>query len=196
LQKLRRSEDDEAWHEFYRLYHSLILGFARKQGCSAELCREVLQEAMVTLMRVMPRFVYDRDRGRFKAYLYSLVRTGVLAATRRQRRYDLVHSPVEPGGPDPFEQVPDERLDPAGTAWDREWLQSLLAQALERVRARVEPPTFRSFTLYVLEERPIDEVCRELGLTPNAVHQHRSRLIEMLRGEMAHLRRELGDREP
>ena len=193
---LRDPGNDRAWYEFYRLYRSIIVGYARSRGCPADMAHEVMQETLVALLQTMPQFAYDRAKGQFRSYLYCMVRTSIGAALRRRRRYLLIGNPGDENTPNPLAHIRDENSAEAGADWDRQWEQHLLAQALERVRRKVNETTFRSFSRYVLEGRPAEEVSRELGLTANAVHQHRSRVIDLLRREMARIREELGEPAP
>jgi len=81
-----------------------------------------------------------------------------------------------------------------GKAWDKMWDQQLFRTALERVRERVEPVTYRSFEMYVLEERPTAEVQAALGIDDrNTVYQQRSRVIRLLEAEVHRLRLEVGE---
>jgi RNA polymerase sigma factor (sigma-70 family) len=191
LLSLRDSGNDQAWHEFYRLYRGLIVGYARSHGCSASLAREVMQETMIALLQTLPRFVYDRTKGQFRHYLCTVVRTSIRAAVRRQSRYVQVSHPLGEDTPDPFAQIPDENAAEACADWDRHWEQNLLAQALARVQGKVNETTFRSFSRYVLDGCPAAQVCEELGLTANAVYQHRNRVTDLLRREIAQIRADL-----
>lgn len=193
LLHLRDPGDDQAWYEFYRLYRGVIVGYARGRGCPADMAREVMQETLVGLMQTMPRFVYDQSRGQFRSYLYTMVRTSIRAALRRRQRYVLVGSPADDSAPNPLAHMLDENAVEAGAEWDRQWEQNLLAQALKRVQGKVSETTYRSFTRYVLDGCPAADVCRELGLTANAVYQHRNRVTDLLRRELVLLRAELGE---
>jgi RNA polymerase sigma-70 factor (ECF subfamily) len=193
LLNLRDPGNDEAWGEFYQLYYGVIIGYARSRGCPADMAREVVQETMVALLQTLPRFVYDRDRGRFRVYLYCMVRTSIRAALRRRQRDIPVGHPGDGAAANLWARLLDESVAEAGAEWDRQWEQNLLAQALKRVQAKVSQTTFRSFSRYVLDGCAAAAVGQELGLTANAVHQHRSRVIELLRREMALIREELGE---
>lgn len=191
LQSLRRADDDDAWREFFRLYRGLIVGYARTRGCTDDQAKEVLQQTMISLVRVMPCFEYDRSHGKFRSFLLKIVHDHIMDSLRWSRKTRAV--PLDEGA---ATQILDEGHRPDPAPWDRRFDQNLLAQALERVRGRVDARTYRSFDLYVLQGKPAPEVAEALALQPNAVYQHRNRVIAMLQREVAALRRELGEPAP
>jgi RNA polymerase sigma-70 factor (ECF subfamily) len=197
LLRLSSPDDDRAWHEFHRLYHGLILGYAAEQGCRGDVGDEVLQQTMITLLRVLPRFEYRRAPGQFRCYLRRIVHSHVVDTVRRQRKYVLASAGSGEDGElvDPFARIADETSAQACADWDRQWERNLLVQALERVRTAVSQTTFASFCRYVLEGRSVEDVCRELGLTANTVYQHRNRVLAILRREVEQIRADVGECE-
>jgi RNA polymerase sigma-70 factor (ECF subfamily) len=194
LSRLCGPDDDRAWHEFHRLYQSLILGYAAEHGCHGDQAYEVLQQTMITLMRVLPSFECRQIPGQFRSCLRRIVHAHVVNTVRRQRKY-VLGSAGDGEGTDPFAQIPDENSPQACADWDRQWERNLLAQALERVQAKVSDTTFTSFSRSVLEGCSVETVCRELGLTANAVYQHRNRVLALLRREIEQVRAEVGECE-
>ena len=191
LMRLRDPGDDQAWRSFYERYAPLIVRFCLDNGCSRDQSREVVQETLVYLMRRLGTFSYDRGRGKFRSYLLSVVQARVTDAyRRRQRARQLL---MEDVADCELDQVRDVGVEVPGDAWDRHWEEMLLELALERVRLRVHPRTWRSFELYVLAGIDVGDVARKLGIKPNAVYQHRNRLIELLKQETAFLEKELED---
>lgn len=191
LIRLRDPEDSDAWDTFHRRYSNLILSFAMRRGCTRPMAFDVLQETMITLMRIMPAFTYDRSRGQFRSFLLKIVQNHLVNAFRRERRY--AKADTDDGLP--AERRADDAPDPAAALeadWDHEWQKSCMLEALERVRRRCTPHTFQVFRQYVLEQRPMEQICKELDTNRNTVYQHRARLIRMLKEEVAALQQEMG----
>ena len=191
LMRLRDPGDDEAWESFYKRYAPLIVRFCLDSGCKHDLSLEVVQETLVYLTRRLATFSYDRHKGRFRSYLLSVVQGRITDAHRRAQRTSQLFSDLASAGD--LDHIRDSGVEDPGEAWDRRWDEMLLDLALGRVRLRVHPRTFRSFEMYVREGVDVKEVARELGVKPNAVHQHRNRVIELLKREYAFLEKEVED---
>jgi len=191
LLRMRNPEDEDAWEHFFSFYAPLILRYSRQCGCDRSMADDILQETLVALMKTIPTFRYDRARGRFRDYVRKVVRRRV---GRAYKRSELRCSLEDHLHPDRRNQISDSKAVVPGAAWDELWDQQLLRAALARVRDRVEPLTFRSFELYVLDERPTAEVQAVLGIADrNTVYQHRSRVMKVLEEEMQKLREEVGE---
>lgn len=191
LIRLKSIEDEDAWDEFYRLYSPLILSFARQRGCTPTTAADVLQETMVRLLRSFPEFSYHPEMGKFRSFLLRIVDARISDAFRRSRAREKLAQRAgvesEPPGATPSEE-------PApGADWDRLWDKNLLLQAFDRVKRKVQPNTFESFDLYVLQELPIKDVQGRTGIPPNVIYQHRNRVLKLMRKEVELLKSELGE---
>jgi RNA polymerase sigma-70 factor, ECF subfamily len=65
--------------------------------------------------------------------------------------------------------------------WDAEHDRHVLRGLLNLVRPEFAPSSWEAFRLTTLDARPVPEVAAELGLTANAVHVARSRILARLR---------------
>ncbi len=66
LHRLKQAPAEIDWREFYAKYNAVILSFARKQGADDHTAEDVLQEAMMVVMRKLPSFEYDKQKGSFR----------------------------------------------------------------------------------------------------------------------------------
>lgn len=191
LGRLRVDNAHEAWKQFFEAYWGAILRYARKLGLNDDQAKEVLQETMVALMRILPEFAYDRKKGRFRNFLLTIVHRkalGVLRRMSRQRALTWDELAVEAVA-DPFgHQGSAER-----EARER-WRDSLIEEALHRLRAdpKLEEHTFAVFEAYVIEQQPVEAVARKFGLTENAIYQVRNRLLRRLKVEVTRLMKSSG----
>ncbi len=191
LGRLRAETAHDAWKEFFDAYWGAILRYGRKLGLNAHEAEEVLQETMVALMRVLPKFVYDPQKGSFRNFLLTIVHRKSLSTLKRNTRpRPLVWS----------EGLEAETADPFGDDQAREqeavgrWRDSLMEEAIRRLRddPRLGENTFAVFEAYVVQRRPAEEVARQFGLKENAVYQIRNRLLRRVRAEVARLMRSSG----
>lgn len=63
--------------------------------------------------------------------------------------------------------------------------QELLQLAQQRIRQRVEPRTWQIFEWLALEQRPLEELARQLDMRPGSVQAARYKVQKMLRDEIA-----------
>jgi len=191
LVRLRDVGNEDAWDDFYRLYSPLILSFACRRGCAPDAAADVLQETMVRLLRTFPEFSYEPALGSFRSFLLKIVDARIKDAFRRRAARERLSQRVEEGTI-PLTEEPNEVQDP-GSEWDRLWDTNLLLRALEQIKSRVQPTTFESFQLYVVEGKAISEVQGRTGLPANVIYQHRNRVMKLLRKHVEALKSDLGE---
>ncbi len=190
IARIRNTDANEAWKEFYETYCRVIYSYARRYGLSRDDAEDIVQEVFVKIMRKLPSFHYDRTRGRFLSWIKTITRTTATDFLRRRRArtegQPQAHSPD--GVQSVLEQIPDPNSPDTPDPWQNEWRVSVLAQALERTRAHVDPKTFRAFMLCAFEGRRPAEVACALGMSTNSVYVAKSRILRQLKREVAALR--------
>lgn len=196
LQRLRSPDASHAWEEFYTLYWQVILRYAAKLGLDAAAAQDVLQETMVTLIRILPDFKYDRAKGKFRNFVLTIVHRKVLAAKRRAYRWREVSADAVRDADD---QPLMARLEADGPAPDEvaetRWRESIWEEALARVQRdpSVKANTFDVFRAYVIDGDSASEVARHFEVKENAVYQIRNRMLKRLERETQALLKELED---
>ncbi len=178
LIRVRDQADQAAWVEFDGIYRPMLQRFARARGLDPAAADEIAQQCMTAVHRYIGGFEYDPTRGRFKAWLRTMVNNRVKNLVRDRR--DMQAETGE------LRRVPEPGDSPE-TLFDTVWRQEHLRHCLRRIKTEVEDSTFRAFVAYVMEERPIDEVCAELAMTANQVHAIKSRLTKRIRERMIEL---------
>lgn len=196
LERVRKLDAHVAWQEFYKAYWSAILRYARKLGLNDDQAKEVLQETMVALMRVLPNFCYDRRKGRFRNFLLTIVHRKSLAALRRAKGLpDVSLDEEDPWGRGALrELLPAEALRSAEVEAETLWREALMEDTLAQLAASpaLADGTFAAFRAYVIERRPAAEVAAEFGMKENALYQIKNRLMRRLRAEVARRLRDAG----
>ncbi len=188
LDQLQCPGAEAAWERFCRVYGPPIIRYAQKLGLAEADARDVMQESLLVLMRLLPRFRYDPTRGRFRNYLLTIVHRQALAHLRRGARTTAL----------PPEEL-DLLRDPTPAEAEREddrWQESLLDEAWAQLKAsgRLKPDTLSAFEAYAIRGESCADVAKKYGLTENTVYQIRNRVIAMLRDEVRRMMAEL-DRE-
>src|SRR5207237_10463727 len=123
-------------------YGPVIYGYARKRGLQDADAADLTQDALRTVAAAAGRLEYDPRRGRFRAWLFTLVHRKLLDyLTSRQRRLQgtgdtqiLTRLQKQPAPP------PEEE-----SLWNEEYERQLMAIAIERVRGDFQESTWQAF---------------------------------------------------
>jgi RNA polymerase sigma-70 factor (ECF subfamily) len=177
LEQLRNPADQAAWERFVRLYTPLLHFWARRLGLDGPDAADLVQDVFVVLVKKLPEFRYD-PRKRFRAWLWT-----VAANKARERRRRPV--PGEQPGDEPLREA--AVADPADEAAEQEYRRYVVGRALQLMQADFEPTTWQAFWECVTARRPAAEVAAQLGLTPGAVYNAKSRVLRRLRQELRDL---------
>jgi RNA polymerase sigma factor (sigma-70 family) len=180
LSRLRDASDDGSWSEFYYTYWDLIFRCAVKYGLSNEQAEEVVQDTLVALVGILPKFKYDRSKGSFKSWLMTQTRWKVLDFQRRLHARDSSHfADPEEIGVDNFHEY-----------WEAEWKKAILQMALERLKNSVSPHLIQLFGMCVLEERGAAETARMLRVSRASVHMAVFKVKRLCKREIRRLESE------
>jgi RNA polymerase sigma-70 factor (ECF subfamily) len=165
--------DDDAFAVFYRRHLPGVTRFHLRRTGRPELAFDLTAETFAAVVVGLPTF--DEARGPATAWLYGIALNKLRESLRRGRvedraRRDLGLDPVqlEDAG---FARV-EEQASRADEAALREALEGLPDDQRDAVLARV------------VEERPYEEIARELQCSPSVVRQRVHRGLRRLRTRM------------
>jgi RNA polymerase sigma-70 factor, ECF subfamily len=181
LERLRRQPDAASWERLVGLYTPLLRGWLRRQEVPPEDVDDLIQEVMQVLVRELPNFHYDPQRGSFRGWLRTIVVHRVRMFWRsRQTR------PLATGGSDLLQRL-NELEDPhsdLSRLWDREHDAHVVRRLLQGIEKDFEPATWQAFRRLVLDGVAAGAVAAELAMSLNAVYLARYRVLRRLREEM------------
>ena len=187
-----RNQDEEEWSKFYDRYALVIFNFARKLGCSPDMAEDILQDSMMTLWRVLPKFQYDPKRGKFRSFLFKITETKIRDNYRRNKRFRAVQSENDHlrGDEEPLGEIGFEQME---YYWDRAFEENILNRAMAIVQEKVKPTTFKSFVKVFIEDRDVKDVAKMLKIPSNRVSQHKHTVCKLIIQEAKRLRQEYGE---
>jgi RNA polymerase sigma-70 factor (ECF subfamily) len=181
LSRIRDPADHAAWRAFDERYRLLLLRFCWSQGIPRTDAEDIVQQVFVNLARTLPQFVYDRQRGRFRDYLYRCVRNVISDWLKRPERGVIaLASDIEQSLADTGADGSASRA--VAAAWEEEWVAHHYRLALDTVRRTFEPENVAMFERMLAGARPTD-LARERGCSEEAVFKVRQRI----RGRMQEL---------
>lgn len=193
LMRVHQWDDAASWREFYRLYHKLIYGLARRSGLAHADAEDVTQDVFKRVAETIHEFESDPARGKFRGWLMNLTRWRIMDRFRRQPPAAVAPSAPRDAtstGTSTINRLPDNVDQDA--AWELDWQRHLLDAACERLARTANAKHFQAFDLYVRQGRPVLQVARDLGMNPATIYLVSHRLKKELKAEIARLREQLG----
>src|SRR5262249_2524342 len=130
------------------------------------------------VVRELPQFQHNRRPGAFRNWL----RTILVHRLRGFWRWQQTHARA--AGDDEHVQWLDQLADSTSglsQLWDPEHDRHGMSRLLEQIEPEVTASTWQAFRKVVVEGRDEEAVAGELGLSVNAVHIAKSRVLARLR---------------
>jgi RNA polymerase sigma factor (sigma-70 family) len=177
LHELRDYGNRSAWESFSARFRRPIVSFVKGMGLSDIDAEDVAQETLIAFAEGYRRGQYDRTKGRLSRWLFGIAYRQALSGRRAGARqagrdgYAVADTTFWAGVSDHHAEV----------SWDQAWEQALLEQCLDRVRAEVEPVTFRAFELVVRGERSATQAADELNVPIKVVYNAKHRILKRVR---------------
>lgn len=173
LLRLGDAGDRTAWRDFVDRYGELIKRFSRQRGLQASDVDDVTQDVLASLTRAMPGFRYDPAKGKFRAYLKTVV---VRAVAKRSCQKDPAASLER------IDEVTRLHLDDSGVeaAWESEWRQHHVRTAMRTIAGEFNAKDLEVFRRYAVGQQDAAAVAESLGMSLDAVYQAKSRIMRRL----------------
>lgn len=178
-------EDEAVWRELVELYQPAMRGFLLKHGAQASDVDDLVQNVFAKLVGILREGKYEKCRGRFRAYLSTLLFHELIGSVRKaQARMEHCREPLE----EDLAVVEPE----ARAAVEREWLAECHAAAVRHILANTALAESSKNVFWELEQTgdTCETVAKRLGLSAASVRQIKSRVSRMV---AALERRLLGD---
>ena len=192
LSRLRDSQDQEGWREFFDAYWRLIYRVSPQAGLDDATAQDVVQNTFIYLSRRMPKFRYDRTRGSFKSWLRRVTRSRISVFRRRAEAKEppMPELQLEDDEVPVWESIPDPAGDALDEIWQSEWEDNLIKVALRRISPKVSAQQLMIFELAALGEVPLKQVARKLDVSLMQVYLARHRVGKLFKAEVTRMRRE------
>jgi RNA polymerase sigma factor (sigma-70 family) len=174
--------DPAAWAEFVDHYGRKIHAWSRAWGLQEADAQDVTQSVLLNLAGRLRDFRYDAGRS-FRAWLKTVTHHAwrdYLTARDRAGRGTGDSAML---GQLANVEARDDLIRRLEDAFDHE----LLREAMARIRLRVEPRTWDAFRLLALEGWTGAAAARRLGMKVATAFVARSKVVRMLRDEVARL---------
>jgi RNA polymerase sigma-70 factor (ECF subfamily) len=181
IERVSHPGDSDAWTEFVGLYEPVLVSYIRAsdrcRGLDASDVDDLVQTVFIKLFRTLPQFTLDRERGRFRTFLYRVTMNAMIDYLRAARRRTSVATPIEelPGA-----DVPNE---PDGQ-WNEQYRRAIFERVARQVGEEIKSTNatkWSCFEEHCLKDRPAKDVADELGISIALVYKNTSRVLQTIR---------------
>ena len=166
--------DEAHWVRFWDLYAPAMRQFAVWKG-GEKNADDIVMKVLEKLVDVLRQGKYDPKAGRFHSYLATMISNEVHMQYRRdEARRQEDHVTIDSGM---SETLLDGGAD-AAEQLDADWQRAVVAAAVEHVltKSALSDRDRRVYRAYVQENKPIEQVASEFGITRNLVSQIKTRI--------------------
>ena len=176
LSRIKSLDDAASWEEFDQLYRPLLLRYAQQRGLDVNEAEEIAQQCMTAIAGGIQQF---ERRISFRGWLKGMIDHKVADQLKRRQREANAKT-------DDFAREQGREDDPA-LLWERQWNKTHLLYCLNQIRDDFSRTTYEAFRLYVIDQHPISEITKELGLTSNQVYVAKHRVMARLKKQWTDL---------
>lgn len=179
LIRLRDKTDDASWEEFVEIYTPLLYAYCQKREIKAADIADIVQNVFRSISLAIKGFEYDPSKGRFKAWLFTVLRNAISTHYRKAGK-----APVTTRETMLVEQI---EASPDGSEvadWEHDYQLRLLNWGMGKIKEEVSERSWTIFTETALKERSPEEVATELGMNKNAVTVTKYRVVQKLRQKL------------
>jgi RNA polymerase sigma-70 factor (ECF subfamily) len=189
LVQLRDGANEEAWREFTNLYAPVIYGFARKRGLQDADAADLMQDVLRSISAAISRLDYDRGRGTFRGWLFTVTRNKIYNFLSARR--------IRPQGTGDSSTnrllASHPETDDSPDVWETEYQRRLASLAMDHIKHEFQENTWRAFWLAAVEGVPVADVAQQVGMTAGAIYVAKSRVLARLKEEVEQMRRQEDD---
>jgi RNA polymerase sigma-70 factor (ECF subfamily) len=189
LERVRNKGDSRSWSEFHAIYRPLIFGYLRGLNIREHDAYDLTQAVFCRLMVSLPNFKLNRQKGRFRTYLWRLTYNTVVDRARRKK----VRDRAEEEWVRRFSEADESESRKLETIFILEHRRRILEVGLRRVRATTSPTAWACFEGRLLCRQPAADIAAKLGITANTVYVYASQVLQEARRRCAGIEGEMGD---
>lgn len=182
IARLQDPKDERSWQRFESRYRGLVVRFAIRQGLQPTDAEDVAQAVFAGLLRAMPNFRLDPEKGRFRNYLFRVVRNEISRVRSADARPTgaaaslLRGDGVVSGG----DAVRDSGTDPSERAFEEEWINHHFRIAMAEIRRTFAPESVAMFERLMRGE-PVEAIAADCKTTAQAVHKVKQRIRDKMK---------------
>jgi len=166
-------EREAAWVRFFGLYEPAIKRFVAYHDSSHDP-DDVVQDIFMKLVNVVQSGGYNSSKGSFRAFLATMIRRHLISLYRKdQSRGAGLLVDIDDADP----AVPSDIAEQIDLKWRLARHQSAIEHVL--TKTAISAQSRAVYRAYVEEERPLEEVSAQFGVSSASVYKIKSRVEQM-----------------
>lgn len=177
--RLKNEQNEFAWRDFVCSYEGFLNQLARRQGVPERHIPDVTQQILLSIAKSIDGWKDDGNAASFRRWLSTVSRNVVIRFMSRERK-----QAGGVGGSD-LVAVLQNVVDKPDEQHVRKYEHELIVWVAEQVRHEFLESSWRAFWATVIDERSVDEVAVELGVTAGSIYMSRSRIMAKIRRKVA-----------
>ncbi len=181
--RLKKQYDEHAWNEFSSIYSGFIHAILFKMNVNSGDKDDLAQEILLKSWKNIPKFDYNRERGKFRNWLGRIVSNTVKNYYRSTASRRKAHS----GSQETYEHFSEPDIEKIA---QEEWRTFISNMAWENVKETLPDISRECFELLSQGMSPT-EVSEKLDIKYNNVCVYKKRVINKISHEILRLEEDL-----
>ena len=177
LNELRKKQPSEIWKVFVETFMPILASRAAEKGLQPIEAEEVAEDILTEFFKALRAGRYKKERGRLHDWLFGIAHYKIRSFVRARHRELRIWGDCTEGFD--IANLPDEKA--VKETWDSESRRIVLSACLRYAFKKSSRRTFDAFVLYFLKELPTAEVAEKLGMSGDAVHLAKHRVLARMR---------------
>ena len=182
LMKLRDQQNEYAWSEFFEIYNGFIFAILIKMNVPAKDQEDLVQDILLKAWKNLPKFQYERNRGKFRNWLGIIVKNTARSYYRKINNSTKNLEKIESD---------DEESAAIDAISEKEWKLFIANKAWENIKTSLSENVIECFEL-ISEGLELQEVAKRCDIPYNTVCVYKRRIVNKISREINRLDEDLG----
>lgn len=179
LMRACNQDDDKAWEDFVYYYESFIEMVICQLLIDKSQVNDLRQDILIKLWKKLKS--YDESKSKFRTWLSRVIRNTVINYIRDNAKAKNMLAPETENLLDP------ESENELNCHIQSEWEAYVTNLALERIKPLFSDNALKIFNM-VLDNISVNEIAKELDLSPDSVYKMKTRTVKRLKEEIKIIR--------
>lgn len=167
LRRVSGGTDPRAWDQFVEVLLPLLWEWVGRLRMAEQDAADLIQDVFLVLFKELPGFEYNPARS-FRAWLWTILKRRATDRFRKARPQTL-----ESDAAIAVEDIP--------LLEETEFRETLIAQVMLLIKTEFPETTWRAFQEHCLQNRPVEDVAADLGISPGSVYVAKGRVLKLVR---------------